>query len=258
MVPGVKRRILILDPNAAFAMKLRFSLLREYGSDVEVEATPDPAAVLRHLGEGTFDLIVAEVVLNRVETFQFIEQVATLAPRTRLLVTSEFFALADIEREFSSRTLLTCVRKPIQPDALAALVIRWLEGKVSAAENEDLIDLIQLIRIERINCVLSIEGTRDFAHAGGRVIYSNGEVSSQTCWVGQRSVPLEQLLRYPSHRFTVSRPAVTQNPGPAPLLDTSDLIRRAHKRTTRLVPQRIELRSGPTPVPQPAPSPSAG
>lgn len=242
LLPASKRRILILDPNAAFAMKMRFALQREYGAAVIVEAVSDGESALKQLATHTFDLIVAEVVLARGDAFALLENVWQLAPRTRILVTSEFFALADIERTFSDRMPLTCVRKPIQPDALAALVIRWLEGKVSQAANEQLFDLIQLIRLERISCSLSISGARDSMSVGGRLMFQDGECISQSCWSGTREISLDHLMKHPHLRFTVTPPGSAQ-PN-APILDTQDLMRRSLKRTTRIMPNRIGLSGG--------------
>ncbi len=240
ILPGTRRRILLLDPDAAFSMKLRFSLQREFGTDVEVEATTTTEEAIQFLQKGKFDLIVAEVFVDRGDPLMFMEEVAVLAPRTRLIVTSEFFFLADFEKTYANRLVLTCVRKPIQPDALAALVIRWLEGKVSAAENEELFDLVQLIRLERITCLLSLEGTREFKHVGGRVRFADGVIADQSCWTTTKRITLEQLMRYPALEFSVSRVA---EPSPlAPLLDPTDLVQRSQKRTTRLLPQRIGLK----------------
>lgn len=235
--PATKRRILILDPNAAFAMKMRFALQREYGARVIIQAVSDSPAALGALATQSFDLIVAEVAPARDDAFTLMDDIWQVAPRTRLLVTSEFFALAELERAFSERMLLTCVRKPIRPEALAALVIRWLEGKISQAANEPLLDLIELIRVERISCSISVGGARVSMNVGGRLLFQDGECVVQSCWSGTRQISVDHLLKHPHLRFTVTPPGpATPN---APILDTQDLVRRSLKRTTRIMPNLL-------------------
>jgi DNA-binding NtrC family response regulator len=127
----MKRRVLIVDDEPDMLSTCRASLLRE-GCDVTVEDRPFVA--LEKIKAGSFDLLVADIKMPRLDGLGLLEAARRADPQLGVILMTAFPEL-DTALAALRAGALDYLLKPFHPDDLAAKVRRALRERRLREEN---------------------------------------------------------------------------------------------------------------------------
>lgn len=90
-----RKRILIVEDETAFSAVLSLKL-RHAGFDVEVAA--DGVEALEFLSSGFFDLILLDLILPRMDGFEFLKKISSRKPKIPVVVLSNLSQEEDVRK----------------------------------------------------------------------------------------------------------------------------------------------------------------
>jgi CheY-like chemotaxis protein len=118
--PCRRGRILIVDDELIVTTTIRRALARDH----DVTGLIDPLEAVRQIGNGqAFDVILCDLMMPKVSGMELYDMLAKLAPdqaSRMIFITGGVFT--DKGRAFLDATRNPCVEKPVDLDALRALV----------------------------------------------------------------------------------------------------------------------------------------
>ncbi|TBH21456.1 response regulator transcription factor [Thermus thermamylovorans] len=116
-------RILVVDDEESILIPLEF-LLRRAGHEVDLARTGEEA--LAWLGEGTFDLVVLDLMLPGVDGFAVLQRIKGQSPSPKVLVLTARGREADRAKALALGAE-AFMAKPFGTEALLAEIRRLLE-----------------------------------------------------------------------------------------------------------------------------------
>lgn len=176
--------ILVLEDNKALKMIMRKALEKE---GYEVKAVANGKEGLEVLNEETPELIISDVVMPEMDGFEFLKKVRKkhpLIPFTFLTVKSEIKdyskgyklgATDYLTKPFKVKTLLKKVNKRLKSAKLLKEILE--EGKKEIdIEEIMLIDLVNSLKKQKLDCILSISSSQ----GNGEIKIDKGKIKKSS------------------------------------------------------------------------------
>ena len=120
---GTGHRILVVDDDLAIRVLLQAVLTRLH---FEVDLAPDGAAALDLLKNGSYDLILLDLMMPRIDGFEFLDRTRGLVARPHIIV----FTAAGQRgiAKIPAGAVCSSILKPFDLEAFIGLVGRCLEN----------------------------------------------------------------------------------------------------------------------------------
>jgi len=119
--PHYKRRILILDdePDITYAFE---KVLRDHGFE-QVDTANDPLLALKNFKAGSYDLLIIDIVMPRMDGFGLYEEIRKIDPKVKVCFITAFEvnyqALRAVFPAATTTDDIGCfIRKPVDPAEL--------------------------------------------------------------------------------------------------------------------------------------------
>jgi two-component system cell cycle response regulator CpdR len=116
--------ILLAEDDTSMRLFLAAALRR---AGHEVEAVGDGQSALNAVKDGTFDLLLADIVMPGMDGIELARRAAVVAPSLKLMFITGFAAIAMKHRHYAGRTAQV-LSKPFHLRDLVAQVDRLLAG----------------------------------------------------------------------------------------------------------------------------------
>ncbi len=158
------KRVLVVDDEESVRRMITV-LLQKEGCTVSAAGSAEEA--LARLGEGAFDLVLADVRMPGLDGLDLLDRVRALWPETTVVVMSAFGSL-DLAVEAMKRGAYDYLSKPFRPDELVLLLRKAQEREALRRENRELrAHLAATASLEGM--VARSEGMRKVVATAGRV-----------------------------------------------------------------------------------------
>lgn len=115
-------QVLLLDDEPIVGNRLRGGL-EKLGCQVEV--FQDPQQALERIADHCFDVVVTDIMMDKVNGIQVLEQVRSACDSTKVIIITGF-ATTDLAREAMDKGAFDMIAKPFRPADLRAMVHRAL------------------------------------------------------------------------------------------------------------------------------------
>jgi DNA-binding response OmpR family regulator len=119
-------RILIVDDEVDITRIIKQGLERE---DFEVEAFNDPEEALANFKAGSYDLLLLDIRMPKMNGFQLYKKLREIDDKTKICFITAFEIYYDEFRRVFPKVRVNCfVRKPVRLEELAKTIMEELEG----------------------------------------------------------------------------------------------------------------------------------
>ncbi len=115
-----KLRVLVVDDEPIVGRRLVQALSK---MGCEVEALDDSSAVLRHVEEKEFDVVISDIVMGDIDGLQILDHVLQRFPRTKVIMITGY-AMMSMARSAMEKGAFDFIAKPFKPDDLRSAVAR--------------------------------------------------------------------------------------------------------------------------------------
>ncbi|OPL07614.1 MAG: regulator [delta proteobacterium ML8_F1] len=129
----MKNRILIIDDEEAIGLSLAFALEDHY----EVEVTTDPRAGLNWILKKTFDLVLLDLRIGKVDGIDILREIKTLEPDLQVVIMTAYGTI-DSTVEAMKTGAFTYLTKPLKLDILEKTVQEALKARKVVPQTEKL------------------------------------------------------------------------------------------------------------------------
>ncbi len=169
--------VLIVDDDPGLQKILGLSL-KKYQNKFKVRFASNGAEALEIIDQMTIDLVVTDIKMPEVDGLSLLADMSVKHPTTPCIVLTSY-TIPGLEKNLSKKGF-QFLSKPVDPPALASLIIQGLE---QASSNSALLGvsttgLMQIIEAESKTCLLSLTvGGRK----QGKMYFHDGELYDATC-----------------------------------------------------------------------------
>jgi DNA-binding NtrC family response regulator len=125
--------VLLLDDEPIVGNRLH-GRLEKMGCRVEV--FQEPLLALERVKEHCFDVVVTDIMMDKVNGIQVLEQVRKACAKTKVIIITGF-ATTDLAREAMEKGAFDMIAKPFRPGDLRAMVQRALQELGFSLENPE-------------------------------------------------------------------------------------------------------------------------
>ena len=132
-------RILVVDNEPRMVDSLKTLLAME---GYEVEGERDPEMVLKHLDRTTFDLLITDIKMPRLDGIQLMRQVRNRDPHLGIVLITGYASI-DTAREAVEEGAFGYLTKPLEIDELKLVVARGIERRRVELERIRLLEALR-------------------------------------------------------------------------------------------------------------------
>ncbi len=128
-------KVMVVDDEAIVGKRLKPALEKE---GYEVEVFGDGEGAIASLRESSYDIIVTDIRMERVDGMQLLEHVVAHSPRTKVILITGY-ATVELAREALLKGAYDFIAKPFKPGDLRAVIrkaARDLESRAASREEQ--------------------------------------------------------------------------------------------------------------------------
>ena len=177
------------------------ALLKQERPELTVEGFRNPVAALEALTEDPPDLLVTDLRMDEMTGLELMVSAREIVPDLPVIVATAYES-PDLTAALRGRSLVECLSKPVQTEALVAGIDRLMargEGFSGAISVPMLPDLIQVYTLSRTTGALFIRRSR----RSGVVWFDNGDIVHATCGELSGEQAVYEMLSWKAGHFSL-------------------------------------------------------
>ena len=113
-----KLQILIIDDEPIVGKRMKQALTK-FGIDVEIFV--DPQLAMNRLKDKSFDVVVTDIRMDKIDGIQILEHVLERGDHTKVIIITGY-ATMEVAREALAKGAFDFIAKPFKPDDLRTVI----------------------------------------------------------------------------------------------------------------------------------------